>query len=187
MCGCHCRYALRANEYASFPTAGLRQPLLVHGVGGPKNNDIRGAQTHVSKSGGRQPAVGTVSSRGWRTVIHRQAGRAHQERRASARRANETNLQWREFFPERVRSRTTGGLRPPLLAACADVIADIRFAPTSTLLFPRLTYAPRSWLHVRMSLQIRASRQRVRIFSHGWLTSAALGGWRWDDSQNRRL
>jgi hypothetical protein len=29
MCGCHCRYALRANEYASFPTAGLRQPLLV--------------------------------------------------------------------------------------------------------------------------------------------------------------
>jgi hypothetical protein len=57
MCGCHCRYALRANEYASFPTAGLRQPLLVHGVGRPKNNDIPGAQTHVSKSGGRQPAV----------------------------------------------------------------------------------------------------------------------------------
>jgi hypothetical protein len=29
MCGCHCRYALRANEYASFPTGGLRPPLLV--------------------------------------------------------------------------------------------------------------------------------------------------------------
>jgi hypothetical protein len=56
----------------------------------------------------------------------------HQERRASARRGNETHLQWREFFPERVRSRTTGGLRPPLLAACADVIADTRFAPTNT-------------------------------------------------------
>jgi hypothetical protein len=28
-------------------TAGLRQPLLVHGIGRPKNNDIRGAQTHV--------------------------------------------------------------------------------------------------------------------------------------------
>jgi hypothetical protein len=73
--------------------------------------------------------------------------RTHQERRASARRANETHLQWREFFPERVRSRTTGGLRPPLLAACADVIADTRFAPTSTLILPRGAYAPRSWLH----------------------------------------
>jgi hypothetical protein len=63
-----------------------------------------------------------------------------QERRVSARRGNETHLQWREFFPERVRSRTTGGLRP------------------------------RSWLHVRMSLQIRASHQRVRCSSHGGLT-----------------
>jgi hypothetical protein len=205
------------------------------------------------------------------------------------------HLQWREFFPERVRSRTTGGLRPPalggsavrtfadktatcaihdrpftraagvsppwernasatarvfpgastfahhgglrppLLAACADVIADIRFAPTSTHLFPRGAYAPRSWrfcgaeicwrncdfsgaqthvsksdgcqpavgtkricngagfsrseyvraprgayaprswLHVRMSLQIYASHQRVRCFSHGGLTPPALG------------
>jgi hypothetical protein len=199
-----------------------------------------------------------------------------------------------------------GGLTPPLLAACADVIADTRFAPTSTHLFPRLAYAsrswctasvdrkittfavhkrtfpesggcqpavvcktdpapressavqqlakrlpkpagvsppwygnrtgntehflpnedatmprgayaPRSWLHVRMSLQIRASHQRVRCsshggltppalgctcgcycryafltgehasVSHGWLTSAAPGGWRCNDSQNRRL
>jgi hypothetical protein len=73
------------------------------------------------KSGGRQPAVVRES--------HRQ------------------HLQWREFFPERVRSRTTGGLRPPLLAACADVIADTRFAPTGTLILPRLAYASRSWLH----------------------------------------
>jgi hypothetical protein len=71
----------------------------------------------------------------------------HQERRASARRGNETHLQWREFFPERVRSRTTVGLRPPLLAACADVIADTRFAPTGTLILPRGAHAPRSWLH----------------------------------------
>jgi hypothetical protein len=41
--------------------------------------------------------------------------RTQQEWRASARRANETHLQWRAFFPERVRSRSTGGLRPPLL------------------------------------------------------------------------
>jgi hypothetical protein len=73
--------------------------------------------------------------------------RTHQERRASARRGNETHLQWREFFPERVRSRSTGGLRPPLLAACADVIADTRFAPTGTLILPRGAYASRSWLH----------------------------------------
>jgi hypothetical protein len=42
----------------SFPTAGSGQPLLVHGAGRLKNNDIRGTQTHVHKSGGRQPAVG---------------------------------------------------------------------------------------------------------------------------------
>jgi hypothetical protein len=45
----------RANRFTT--TAGLRQPLLVHDVGSLKNGDIRGAQTHVHKSGGRQPAV----------------------------------------------------------------------------------------------------------------------------------
>jgi hypothetical protein len=30
-------------------TAGLRQPLLVHDAGLRKNNDIRGAQTHVQQ------------------------------------------------------------------------------------------------------------------------------------------
>jgi hypothetical protein len=86
-----------------FPTAGLRQPLLVHGVGRLKNNDIRGAQTHV-----------------------------FQERRASARRGNETHLQWREFFPERVRSRTTAGLRQPLLVHGVGRLKnnDIRGAQT---------------------------------------------------------
>jgi len=29
VCGCHCRYGLRANEYAAFPTGGSRPPLLV--------------------------------------------------------------------------------------------------------------------------------------------------------------
>jgi hypothetical protein len=37
----------------SFPTAGSRQPLLLHGAGRLKNNDIHDAQTHVRKSGGR--------------------------------------------------------------------------------------------------------------------------------------
>jgi hypothetical protein len=45
----------RASRFTT--TAGLRQPLLVREAGPLKNNDIRGAQTHVHKSGGRQPAV----------------------------------------------------------------------------------------------------------------------------------
>jgi hypothetical protein len=96
------------------------------------------------KSGGCHPAVGNSVEPWMANRNSPTAGRAHQERRASARRGNETHLQWREFFPERVRSRTTGGLRPPLLVACADVIADIRFAPTSTHLFPRGAYVSRS-------------------------------------------
>jgi hypothetical protein len=99
-CGCLCRYALLSEEDATFATAGLRQPLLVHGIGRPKNNDIRGAQTHV-----------------------------FQERRVSARRGNETHLQWCGFFSRNEYVRA-----------------------------PRLAYASRSWLqHVRMSLQICAS------------------------------
>jgi hypothetical protein len=45
----------RANRFTA--TAGSRQPLLVHDAGSLKNNDIRGAQMHVHKSGDRQPAV----------------------------------------------------------------------------------------------------------------------------------
>jgi len=45
----------RANRFTA--TAGSHQPLLVHDVGPLKNSDIRGAQTLVYKSGGRQPAV----------------------------------------------------------------------------------------------------------------------------------
>ena len=44
-----------ANRFTA--TADLRQPLLVHDASPLKNNDIRGAQTHISRSGGRQPAV----------------------------------------------------------------------------------------------------------------------------------
>jgi hypothetical protein len=39
-------------------TAGLRQPLLVHEAGLRKNNDIRGAQTHVLQERRRRPPVG---------------------------------------------------------------------------------------------------------------------------------
>jgi hypothetical protein len=68
-----------------------------------------------------------------------------QERRASARRGVVTHLHRQAFFANGVTWRTTAGLRQPLLvAARANVIANMRFAPTSTLLFPRLAYASRS-------------------------------------------
>jgi hypothetical protein len=113
----------------SRTTAGLRQPLLVHGIGRPKNNDTRGAQTHVlherrvsaRRGNGVEPSMASRNSPA--------DGRTQQERRASARRGNETHLQWRAFFSGREYVR-----------------------------LPRLAYASRSWLqHVRMSLQICAS------------------------------
>jgi hypothetical protein len=164
-----------------------------------KNNDIRGAQTHVRKSGGRQPAVGVsnavaianafVQRRARQPAVGRQMrigrheryswadpdrrrcvcvdGRCNcvyrrhggltppalvleceglpakqrflqctnarsQERRASARRGNETHLQWRASFPGRVRSPTTAGSRQPLLLHGAGRLKnnDIRDAQT---------------------------------------------------------
>jgi hypothetical protein len=71
-----------------YSTGGLRPPLLVHDAGSLKDNDIRGAQTHIPKSGGRQPAVGV-------------AGRAL------------SVMCWKRTC-KRV-CETTGGLRPPLL------------------------------------------------------------------------
>ncbi len=79
----------------------------------------------------------------------------------------------------------SGGRQPAV--GTKRICNGASFSRSEYVRAPRGAYAPRSWLHVRMSLQIRASRQRVRIFSHGWLTSAAPGGWRCDDSQNRRL
>jgi hypothetical protein len=49
------------------------------------------------------------------------------------------------------------------------------FLPNEDARIPRGAYAPRSWLRVRMSLQIYASHQRARCFSHGGLTPPALG------------
>jgi hypothetical protein len=173
-CGCLCRYALLSDEHATFATAGLRQPLTVHGVGRPKNNDIRGAQTHgflraagvsppwVDKShphtrplfvggpptvcvrlavafaflgatGGLRPPLlewfYSARSLPAKLRLVRCTNARLQERRASARRGNETHLQWRGFL-----------FRNEYVRA------------------PRLAYASRSWLqHVRVSLQICAS------------------------------
>jgi hypothetical protein len=91
----------------------------------------------------------------------------------------ESHRQHRTPLAKRGCSHATGGLRPPLLAACADVIADIRFAPTSTLLFPRLAHASRSWLHLRLLLQICVSHRRacqcfprLAYVSRSWCTAS---------------
>jgi hypothetical protein len=50
-------------------TAGLRQPLLVARRSFAVKNDIRDAQTHAHKSGGRQPAVVDRSCIALRTLV----------------------------------------------------------------------------------------------------------------------
>jgi hypothetical protein len=56
--GCLYRCAFRTGERATHPTAGLRQPLLIAPRPFGAEYDIWDVQTHVHKSGGRQPAVG---------------------------------------------------------------------------------------------------------------------------------
>jgi hypothetical protein len=45
---------------------------LFHGAGWLKNDDIRGAQTHVYKSGGRQPAVVCETRLRWNCDFYRE-------------------------------------------------------------------------------------------------------------------
>ena len=83
-------------------TGGLRPPLLAllqRSFAG-KNDDFCGAQTHIHKSGGRQPAVGVIG----RTL---------------------SVMCWKRTC-KRV-CETTGGLRPPLLVRAANATADVRF------------------------------------------------------------
>jgi hypothetical protein len=120
---------------ASEPTGGLRPPLLycVANVCRRKN-DFSDAQTHVHKSGGRQPAVGVSIALAMKDGFVVSDDRRYQERRASARRGvRETHLQERRrkvagdrrhYAHERrcsSASEPTGGLRPPLLYCVANV------------------------------------------------------------------
>jgi hypothetical protein len=79
-------------------TAGSRQPLLVHEASPLKNNDIRGAQTHVLQE--RRPSArpGSVTGRACRAdrTMFGERRAPHQERRASARRG----LRMRTLFGE---------------------------------------------------------------------------------------
>jgi hypothetical protein len=120
----------RANRFTT--TADLRQPLLVHGLGSLKNNDIRGAQTHVHES--REPSarrgtgVAPVTAIGLRRVISftthdRMVPHGWLTRIVA-------NVRWR--FARAIRFTTTAGSRRPLLVREAGSLknSDIRGAQT---------------------------------------------------------
>jgi hypothetical protein len=64
-------------------TAGLRQPLLVHGAGPLKNNDIRNAQTHVHESSEPSARRGSVIGRACRAQRNNLLRTATAESRAA--------------------------------------------------------------------------------------------------------
>jgi hypothetical protein len=116
--------------------------------------DLRPGDAHATKSGGRQPAVGRRTERCAANITHcsRDHATHKQERRASARRGNETHTQRRPAFAD-----------------------GSRFVPQIRLPAPRLAHASRSYLKTRMLLVICVSYLRVRYSLHGWLTPAAPG------------
>jgi hypothetical protein len=109
---------------ADVPTGGLRPPLLAHCTvsGHRRNNAFCDAQTHVHKSGGRQPAVVVrpllVASRVGREIAN-----------VRFRRATATGFCGLiTFRPEHSPRGATAGLRQPLLVARANAVADVRFS-----------------------------------------------------------
>jgi hypothetical protein len=74
----------------------------------------------------------------------------------------------------------SGGRQPAVvpenaLATAADFSEPSTFAPARSVSIPRLAYASRSWLRVRMLLLMCVSYPKVRYPHHGWLTPAAPG------------
>jgi hypothetical protein len=102
---------------------------------------LANAQT---KSGGCQPAVLVNVLRRESNIVRSSARRGA----VNARRATRQIVSLRQtgrrrarrgsfrFCTERAHSLTTAGLRQPLLAACASVVADMRFSPASMPVFP---------------------------------------------------
>jgi hypothetical protein len=86
------------------------------------------------KSGGRQPAVGASNAAAMADVFVQ--GRARQ--RAVVHKPR-LQMQCAAFsrFEFACRVHSTGGLRPPLLVACTDAVADGRFSPTRVAMVPR--------------------------------------------------
>jgi hypothetical protein len=84
-------FRVSSSHAEGIPRGAYAPPLLVllQRPFAGKNTDFCGAQTHISRSGGRQPAVGVIMvlARGNDFVI---SGYGHErERRASARRGFE--------------------------------------------------------------------------------------------------
>jgi hypothetical protein len=164
MCGCHCRYALRANEYASFPTGGLRPPLLAACADVIADTRFAPTSTHLF------PRL-AYASRSWCTEsVDRKITTFAVHKRTFPRAAGvippcERNASaMARVFPGASTFAHHGGLTPPLLVACADVIADTGFAPTSTHLFPRLAYASRSWCTASVDRKITTFAVHKRTF-----------------------
>ncbi len=134
--------------FASHTTAGSRQPLLLQGASRLRNNDIRGAQTQVHKSGRRQPAVVRIRAcNGYRLF------------------QNECVCSVRSVRTPR------GGLRPPLLTAQMFAVAGrcLRLEETFRNYAPG-AYAPRSCVGVR------TSAGEITIFAMRERTSARAAG-----------
>jgi hypothetical protein len=144
-------------------TAGLRQPLLVHEAGPLKNNDIRGTQTHVHESGGREPAVVCKTylvPRG-SSAVQQLAKRLPKPAGVSPPWFGNRAGKHRAFLAERGCSHATGGLRPPLLVVlrCGHSPAKLRLVQyTNARLQERRASARRG------SVSVRACRAKRTIF-----------------------
>jgi hypothetical protein len=140
----------------SFPTAGLRQPLLTGRRTFTAKRVICDAQTHVPKSGGRQPAVslGNASATGDGFVVI--GGRDSQERRASARRGRR-NAHATAFVSH-------GWLTPAAPDRTTNIHCKVRACRcTNACAQERRASARRG----------RRNTHATAFVSHGWLTPAA--------------
>ena len=146
-------YRKRTCKNDSFPTGGLRPPLLCRCTDVcRRNSDFCGAQTHVHKSGGRQPAVVRITH-GVREELHNARQLSSPQSRAARRlsAAPWRQLQRRGFFPsengritcvarKRVCRHHTGFSRTKTVAFHAigphlHVVEKMSFSRTKTVAF----------------------------------------------------
>jgi len=129
---------------------------VVHDVGPLKNSDIRDAQSHVHKSGGRQPAVGLKTppamaisfrevitfTRRYRMVHHGWLARIAPGAALDGRMRIVANV--RRRFARATRLTATAGSRQPLLVHDAGSLKNnyIRSAQTQVLTQPRTVSPP---------------------------------------------
>jgi hypothetical protein len=173
--------------FASHTTAGSRQPLLLQGASRLKNNDIRGAQTQVHKSGGRQPAVVRIT--------HGVRGGSHNVRRLSSPqpRAAGVSPPWSGHtiaVPREANIVQRGANTRPRAARRPSAVVRIRacngdcfcglitFRPAHSLPIPRLAHASRSCCATRVRCEMRdllctnARQQERRGVSPPWFEFA---------------